>query len=127
MKKTSLIIVFFSIFISQINAQEKEFDSGISQEMLDHFIDKKIKFNQANSLAYCIQLYFGEESKAKSIKQKFESEFPDASVKMTFDTPWWKPQTGIYLSKKDADIALEKLRSTSDQSFPDALVVPYSF
>ncbi len=127
MKKTSLIIAFFSIFIAQINAQEKEFDSGVSPEMLEHFIDKKIKFNQANSLAFCIQLYFGEESKAKSVKQKFEAEFPDALVKMTFDTPWWKPQTGVYLSKKDADIALEKLRSSSGGSFPDALVVPYSF
>jgi len=127
MKKTSLIIAIFSIFIAQINAQEKEFDSGVSPEMLEHFIDKKIKFNQANSLAFCIQLYFGEESKAKSVKQKFEAEFPDDLVKMTFDTPWWKPQTGIYLSKKDADIALEKLRSSSGGSFPDALVVPYSF
>jgi len=127
MKKTSLIIAIFSIFIAQINAQDKEFDSGVSPEMLEHFIDKKIKFNQANSLAFCIQLYFGEESKAKSVKQKFEEEFPDALVKMTFDTPWWKPQTGIYLSKKDADIALEKLRSSSGESFPDALVVPYSF
>lgn len=127
MKKTSLIIAFFSIFIAQINAQEKEFDSGVSPEMLEHFIDKKIKFNQANSLAFCIQLYFGEESKAKSVKQKFEAEYPDAGVKMTFDTPWWKPQTGVYLSKKDADIALEKLRSSSGGSFPDALVVPYSF
>ena len=127
MKKTSLIIAIFSIFIAQINAQEKEFDSGVPPEMLEHFIDKKIKFNQANSLAFCIQLYFGEESKAKSVKQKFEAEFPGALVKMTFDTPWWKPQTGIYLSKKDADIALEKLRSSSGESFPDALVVPYSF
>jgi len=127
MKKTSLIIAIFSIFIAQINAQEKEFDSGVPPKMLEHFIDKKIKFNQANSLAFCIQLYFGEESKAKSVKQKFEAEFPDALVKMTFDTPWWKPQTGIYLSKKDADIALEKLRSSSGGSFPDALVVPYSF
>ena len=127
MKKTSLIIVFLSIFIAQTNAQDQEFDTGVSPEMLDHFIDKKIKFNQANSLAYCIQLYFGEESKAKSIKQKFETEFPDAIVKMTFDTPWWKPQTGIYLSKKDAEIALEQLRSASGKNFPDALVVPYSF
>jgi len=127
MKKTSLIIAIFSIFIAQINAQEKEFDSGVPPKMLEHFIDKKIKFNQANSLAFCIQLYFGEESKAKSVKQKFEAEFPDDLVKMTFDTPWWKPQTGIYLSKKDADIALEKLRNSSGGSFPDALVVPYSF
>ncbi len=127
MKKSSLIIALLGVFILQSNAQNKEFDTGVSPEMLDHFIDKKIQFNQANSLAYCIQLYFGEESKAISIKQKFESEFPDAQVKMTFDTPWWKPQTGIYLSKKDADIALEQLRKSSGDNFPDALVVPYSF
>jgi len=124
-KALTLSLIFVSFF--EVYAQEEVKSMQVPDSLMSHFIEKKLEFNSTHSMAYCIQLYFGNEKSAKAIAESYTVLFPEEEVILRYDRPWWKPQTGIYLSQREADIALKKLKQNRKANFPDALVVPYLF
>ncbi|MGB0777038.1 MAG: SPOR domain-containing protein [Flavobacteriaceae bacterium] len=122
-KALTLSLIFVSFF--ELYAQEADKSMQVPDSLMSHFIEKKLEFNSAHSMAYCIQLYFGNEQNAKAISKSYKKLFPDQEVVLRYDRPWWKPQTGLYLSQREADIALKNLQQNNKANFPDALVVPY--
>ena len=120
------IFTFLTIIIfSEINAQEASINMQAPDSLMTNFMEKKLEFNQSNSMAYCIQLYSGKESVAKAIVDIYKKYYPDQTVSLRYDRPWWKPQTGVFLTKREADIALKNLNKEHRNDFKDALVVPY--
>lgn len=83
-------------------------------------ISKKRSFNNTYGFGYRIQLYNGNEQKAKSFKARFNVEFPGNSSKLIYNTPEWKVQVGNYKTKLEADKDLVKFQ----KKFSGIIVIP---
>ena len=81
---------------------------------------KKRSFNNTYGFGYRIQLYNGNEQKAKSFKARFNVEFPGNSSKLIYNTPEWKVQVGNYKTKLEADKDLVKFQ----KKFSGIIVIP---
>lgn len=127
LKKITIISLLISS--SYLSAQEgnKTKSMEVSPALMDNFLKKKSEYNTENTMAYCIQLYNGNEARAKAIIKSYTSLYPEAKISLRYEQPEWKPQTGVYLSKREADLALKALKAETQQAFPDALVVPHKF
>lgn len=102
--------------VFNINAQENYTDN---KEIIS-LIEKKRNYNKHNGSGYRIQLYNGLEKKAKSLRYRFQVEYPGVYTKMKYDQPDWKAQVGNYKTKLQADRALNKIR----EKFNGAIIVP---
>ncbi|WGH74096.1 SPOR domain-containing protein [Tenacibaculum tangerinum] len=119
MKKYSLFITFLlsiTVGIFTSNAQSKHTDN----ENIISLIEKKRTYNKNNGTGYRIQLYNGLERRAKSIRNRFQIEYPDIYTKLSYKAPEWKVQVGNYKTRLHADRALNKIR----EKFDGAIVVP---
>lgn len=100
--------------------------SGYSQntkeksEEIKSIISKKRSFNEIYGFGYSIQLYNGNEQKAKKIKARFTVEFPDNISKLVYNAPEWKVQVGNYKTKLEADKYLMKFQ----KKFSGIIAVP---
>ncbi len=69
---------------------------------------------------YHIQLYNGQSiNTARSIKAKFQEDFPEVYVVVEWESPEFKVWAGEYENKLSADQALLKIR----KKYPNAFVV----
>ena len=119
MKRTHLIssiLLLFFLSITAINAQEKL----TNYKSINSLITKKREFNKQNKNGFRIQLYNGLEKQARSLKYRFEIEYPGIYTKLSYKNPEWKIQVGNYKTRLDADRALNKFR----EKFSGAIVVP---
>ncbi|WP_299005741.1 SPOR domain-containing protein [uncultured Tenacibaculum sp.] len=119
MKKHSLIITFILLFsagVFSVNAQSKYTDN----KNINSLIEKKRAYNKHNGTGYRIQLYYGLERRARSIRNRFKVEYPDIYTKLTYEEPNWKIQVGNYKTRLHADRALNEIR----EKFSGAIVVP---
>ncbi|CAL2082791.1 SPOR domain-containing protein [Tenacibaculum sp. 190524A02b] len=119
MKSKHQIFFFLFIFISfTINsiAQSNYKDT----KAIHKLIEKKREYNKTNKTGFRIQLYNGLEKRAKSIKHRFQLEFPDISTHLAYKSPEWKIQVGYFKTRLDADRALNKIR----EKFSGAIVIP---
>ena len=73
-----------------------------SQE-IKSIISKKRSFNNTYGFGYRIQLYNGNEQKARSYNAQFKIEFPGNPSKLVYNAPEWKVQVGNYKTKLEAD------------------------
>ena len=109
MKKTQLFLPFLGLFLigsSAINAQSKYTDN----KEINSLLEKKRQYNKNVGVGYIIQLYNGDESKARSIKNNFQSDFPGVGTKLLYEAPDWKIQVGSYRTRLDADRALNTIK-----------------
>lgn len=109
MKKIQLILPFLGLFLfsnNTINAQSKYTDN----KEINSLLKKKRQYNKNNGVGYIIQLYNGSETRAKSIKNNFESDFNGVYTKLVYEAPDWKIQVGNYNSRLDADRALNTFK-----------------
>ena len=119
MKTRSIIltlILTLIIGIFNISAQ----DNYAKNKDITSLIEKKREYNKNNGTGYRIQLYNGLERKAKSLRYRFQVEFPGVYTKLKYDQPDWKAQIGNYKTRLQADRALNKIR----EKFNGAIVVP---
>ena len=119
MKKRSIIltlILTLTIGVFNINAQ----DNYTENKDIKSLIKKKRAYNKNNGTGYRIQLYNGLETKAKSLRYRFQVEYPGVYTKLKYDQPDWKAQVGNYKTRLQADKALNKIR----EKFNGAIVVP---
>lgn len=107
MKNKVFLIVFFFIattYIVDVKAQNKTNSSKEIKEL----IAKKRAFNDKYGYGYTIQIYYGNETKARSLRSKFRIDFPKVSTNLNYEQPYWKVQVGNYKTRLEADKAALK-------------------
>ena len=104
MKNTLFISIFLCYLLTNItnlNAQNATNKSEAVQKLLD----KKTRYNGTVVFGYSIQVYYGNETTAKSKNAKFIILYPTIKTKLVWDNPYWKLQVGNYKTKLEADRA----------------------
>ena len=95
-------------------------NSTNSSPQIKRLISKKRAFNKSYGYGYRIQVYYGNETKARTVLKKFKLEFPEVYTKLDYDKPVWKVQVGNYKTKLEADKAL----LTFSEEFSGLIVIP---
>ena len=67
-----------------------------------------------------MQVYYGDETKARKIQNKFKISFPNVYTKLAYNKPDWKVHVGNYKTKLEADKAL----ITFSEKFTGLIVIP---
>ncbi|WP_438976593.1 SPOR domain-containing protein [Polaribacter sp.] len=119
MKNKVFLIVFFFIattYIVDVKAQNKTNSSKEIKEL----IAKKRAFNDKYGYGYTIQIYYGNETKARSLRSKFRIDFPKVSTNLNYEQPYWKVQVGNYKTRLEADKAALKF----SEKFSGLIVIP---
>ncbi len=119
MKNKVFLIVFFFIattYIVDVKAQNKTNSSKEIKEL----IAKKRAFNDKYGYGYTIQIYYGNETKARSLRSKFRIDFPKVSTNLNYEQPYWKVQVGNYKTRLEANKAALKF----SEKFSGLIVIP---
>lgn len=87
---------------------------------VESLITKKREFNKEYGFGFRIQIYYGDETKARSLQQKFKLNYPKVFTKLEYDRPYWKVKVGNYKSKLEADRAT----LIFSEKFSGLIVVP---
>lgn len=119
MKNKVFLIVFFFIattYIVDVKAQNKTNSSKEIKEL----IAKKRAFNHKYGYGYTIQIYYGNETKARSLRSKFRIDFPKVSTNLNYEQPYWKVQVGNYKTRLEADKAALQF----SEKFSGLIVIP---
>lgn len=119
MKNSLFFGTLFFVFLfggSEISAQN---NTNISPE-IKKLIAKKRDFNKSYGYGHRIQIYYGNETKARSILNKFKLEFPEVYCNLKYEKPDWKVKVGNYKTKLEADRAI----TIFSEKFPNLIVVP---
>ncbi len=112
----NLLLAFLILSSTSIFAQS----STKTNPQIKRLIEKKRAFNQSYGYGYRIQIYYGNETKAKTVLNKFKLDFPEVFTKLDYDKPDWKVQVGNYKTKLEADKAL----LTFSEEFSGLIVIP---
>ena len=116
----SIIFVFFSQFIF---AQTLISDTGkveiVQEYKVKELVNKHIEINsKAPIKGYRIKIHFGsDKNKAKEIKAKFISKFPDISAYEKYDQPNFNIRVGDFRTKLEAYKALKEIQLEFPSSF----------
>lgn len=133
-------LLFFSIFLSSINGygQQKSIFDKVShrsvgqgeisihqskalEQMMSNFAVKNK--SDAKVEGYRIQLFSGTGASARKesqdVKIKMLEYFPQESVSVEYNAPFWRVRTGVFRHKHEALPLLRKIKS----SFPNCYVV----
>ncbi|MGV6844885.1 MAG: SPOR domain-containing protein [Lutibacter sp.] len=86
---------------------------------IKQLINQKRAFNKSNKVSsvYRIQLFNGDEKTAYQTKANFLRLFPEYKVKIVYNAPEWKTQVGYFLTRLEADRALNKIQLKFSGSF----------
>ena len=97
----NFLIVLLTTSYSAFSQNKTNESAGIKS-----VISKKRNFNSNYGFGYRIQIYNGNEQKARGFKARFNVEFPGNYSKLIYNAPEWKVQVGNYKTKLEADKAL---------------------
>ena len=117
-QKTFLSFILFAILLGT-NSLYSQNKTNTSNEV-KNLIDKKRSFNKQYGYGYRVQVYYGDETKARSIESKFKINFPNVYTKLDYDQPYWKVQVGNYKTKLEADKAVINF----SEKFSGLIVIP---
>ncbi|MDP5104547.1 MAG: SPOR domain-containing protein [Polaribacter sp.] len=91
-----------------------------SSNQIKNLISKKRTFNSKFGYGFRVQIFYGEETKAKSVQNKFKANFPSIYTKLDYDQPYWKVQVGNYKTRLEADKAMVSF----SEKFSGIIVIP---
>jgi len=119
MKKTLFlnIIVLFLFLSSERLISQNETNSSPEIKSL---ISKKRAFNKTYGYGFRVQIYYGDETKARKMQNKFKISFPNVYTKLAYNKPDWKVHVGNYKTKLEADKAL----MIFSEEFTGLIVIP---
>ncbi|MDB4204307.1 SPOR domain-containing protein [Polaribacter sp.] len=104
MKNTLFIPIFLCYLLANINNLSAQ-NATNKSEAVQKLLDKKTRYNSTVGFGYSIQIYYGNETIAKSKNAKFIMLYPAIKTKLVWDNPDWKVQVGNYKTKLEADRA----------------------
>lgn len=101
--KTKLTVLSFLFVL--LTTSYTSFSQNRTNESAEikNIISKKRSFNSTYGFGYRIQLYNGNEAKARAFMARFKVEFPGKFSKLVYNAPEWKVQVGNYKTKLEAD------------------------
>jgi len=102
--------------MATLSAQNTTNKSAAVQKLLA----KKIRYNKTVGFGFSIQIYYGDETTAKSKHAAFLGLYPAVETTLVWDHPDWKVQVGNYKTKLAADSA----HLIYKQEFSGTIVVP---
>ncbi|PQJ80333.1 SPOR domain-containing protein [Polaribacter porphyrae] len=111
-----LVVVFCLTFSFGFFAQSKTNSSPEIKKL----ITKKRNFNRKYGYGYRIQIYYGNETKARSLQKKFKVNYPNVYTKLDYEQPYWKIKVGNYKTKLEAD----KAKLEYSEKFSGLIVIP---
>ncbi|MBS9766224.1 MAG: SPOR domain-containing protein [Flavobacteriaceae bacterium] len=111
---------FFIAFLA-LATSFSAFSQEKTSKKIKDLISQKRSFYQKNknTSVFIIQLYNGNEKKAYTVKNEFESTFSGYKTIMSYKLPEWKVQVGYFYTRLEADIALNKIK----KKFEGAIVL----
>jgi hypothetical protein len=119
MKSRFTALLFFIVLVT---TSYNSFSQNKTNESakIKSIISKKRSYNNTYGFGYRIQLYNGNEQKARKFKARFIIEFPGIFSKLIYNQPEWKVQVGNYKTILEADKDLIKFQ----EKFSGIIVVP---
>lgn len=122
MKKLLITVCFLSIV--NIGKAQKGNITVIEADGISSLVEKHVYLNEKQKIiGWRIQIFFdsGNNSKSKAYSKKgvFMAMYPDMSVYLMFQSPYYKVRVGDFRTRMDAEGFKQKLLGT----FPDAFVV----
>ena len=92
----------------------------VQDEKIPQMVQKYTESHNYKIKGYRVQVYFGaEKMKAKDVKSKFLSKYPDAKAYEIFETPYFKIRAGNFRTKLEAYQFQQKIKD----AFPGAFIV----
>jgi hypothetical protein len=125
MKKWNRALIFGVIMICGFRLSAQTADTGKISLIQDHKIDellaKQVEINSKTPIkGYRVKIHFGaDKNKAKEVKAKFMSQFPDVAAYEKYDQPNFNIRVGDFRTKLEAYRLLKELQ----QEFPSAFIV----
>lgn len=91
-----------------------------SSESIKNLISKKREFNAKYGYGFRIQIYYGNETEARKLRNSFRRNFPKTKSYLKYEEPYWKVLVGDYKNKLQAD------RASIDfsEKFAGLIIVP---
>lgn len=117
--KHFLSFIFLSALLISIKTYSQS-SLSTNKEVLS-LIEKKREYNKKYNANFKIQLYYGNEKKAASYRNRFVSEFPEIYCKLGYSNPYWNVKVGNYRTRLEAERSLNKIR----KKFSGATIVKH--
>lgn len=119
-----IFITFFSLFSSKnLCAQKLSADTGkvelVQEYKIKELVNKHVEINsKAPIKGYRIKIHFGsDKNKAKEVKAKFISKFPDIAAYEKYDQPNFNIRVGDFRTKLEAYKVLKEIQVEFPSSF----------
>lgn len=111
--------LFLALFLCSSGNLYSQNQTNSSDE-IKKLIAKKREFNAEYGYGFRIQIFYGSETKARSLRNKFRLSFPNVPTNLKYEQPYWKVQVGNYKTRLEADKALLKF----SEKFASLIVIP---
>ncbi|TXD46808.1 SPOR domain-containing protein [Polaribacter sp. IC073] len=119
MKNTLFLKIFLFCLCSSIGTLRSQ-NTTNKDKGVQNLLEKKRIYNKSNGFGYSIQIYYGNETTAKSKNAKFGILYPRVLSKLVYNNPEWKVQVGNYKTKLEADRA----KLLFIEEFSGTIVIP---
>ena len=113
-----LILLAFLLTSFSVFSQESKVD--IKQDRkIDSLLKKKIQWDRARfeNSYFTLQLYYGNLDVANEILEQSKEVFPHIPVELSFETPNYKVQAGVFKDKIEGLKTLDTLKGTFPSAF----------
>ena len=113
-----LILMAFLMTSFSVFSQESKVD--IKQDpKIDSLLKKKIQWDRARfeNSYFTLQLYYGNLDVANKILEQSKEVFPHIPVELSFETPNYKVQAGVFKDKIEGLKTLDTLKGTFPSAF----------
>lgn len=118
--KNRLFLNIFVVFLFLISERLISQNETNSSPEIKRLISKKRAFNKTYGYGFRVQVYYGDETEARKIQNKFKISFPNVYTKLAYNKPDWKVHVGNYKTKLEADKAL----MIFSEEFTGLIVIP---
>ncbi|GGB69905.1 sporulation protein [Flavobacterium suaedae] len=117
-------ILFVAFFLTALGGKITAQNSTVSIEQDEKFtelLNEKRKINSSIIVndRYKVQIYYGDNVKARKTLAEFKKEFPDMDGTIVFESTSYKVWTGSFNNRIDAENMLAKIRD----KYPYALLI----
>src|SRR5210317_891318 len=117
LRKTLISLLFLTTFTSGFSQYG---NLTIKQDTLvDRLLQKKIELDKQRyeTSYFTLQLYYGNLDVANEILEQSKEVFPHIPVELSFETPNYKVQAGVFKDKIEGLKTLDTLKGTFPSAF----------
>ena len=114
-----LIFSFLLILFTQTVGAQQAQVTVQQDEKIPELLALKKQLEKDNKLSdkFTIQLYYGEQSRARSVLRRYRGFYATWPASIEYETPNYKVWVGNFSSRLDAERALLKIKKNFDDAF----------